>query len=245
MHQRLIVFLGLLAWALSPGRAVAGLTLTSLPGGPGTAKFDVNLSGVPDLASYGVDVLLRIPDASFDATTVSGNPSGTSFSVSTTGGPVVAITLDNGGSSYIFSDNSNFFGDLNTVPGHPDELEVYLSDIDGILNSMGSGLIAAIDVNTSTLAGTLYASIESDPKTLQLLDASGNNVGGYDSIQQRVAQAPPVQVTLSAVPEPSSFGLALLGFGAMLYGVRRGVLGLPGPPSSDVSLDPTCCKVSS
>ena len=61
----------------------------------------------------------------------------------------------------------------------------------------------------------MSASIESDPLTLQLLDSSNNSISEYDAIQQQVAQAPPVQVTLSplsAVPEPSTFGIAMLGF---------------------------------
>jgi hypothetical protein len=222
-----MVILGLVIWAMSQGRAAADLTLTSGPSGSGNSAFDVKISGVPDLASYGMNVLLQLPGVSFDGNSVMGNPGGTSYTVATTTGAVLTITLNTGGPNYIFTDNSNFFGNLNTVPGQPDELEIYLSDF-GTVNSTGSGSIANINVNTSTLTGSLAASIESDSLTLQLLDSTGNPVSQYGTIQQQVAAAAPVDVILSpsaVVPEPSTLGFALLGFVAILYGVRRGWLG--------------------
>jgi PEP-CTERM motif len=233
MTRRYLVLLFLITWALSPERAVAGLTLTAVAAGPGTNTLEVNLTGVPDLAAYGMDVLFQLPGVSFDGRSVSTVISGTSYTVTTTTGTLVAITLDTGGSNYLFIDNSNFFGNLNTVPGQPDELEVYLSDF-GTFNSMGSGFIADINVNTSTLTGVLSASIESDSGSLQLLDSSFNPVSEYDAIQAQVAGTPPVQVTLSpqgSVPEPSTLGMAILGFGVVLHVARNSSLKRPGSAS--------------
>jgi hypothetical protein len=174
-----------------------------------------------------MNVLLELPGVSFDPTSVAGNPSGTSFTVATTAGTLVTITLATGGASYIFTDNSNFFGNLNTVPGQPDGLEVFLSDF-GTNNGTGSGSIAGIAVETSSLTGTLSASIESDTLSLQLLDSSGGSVSQYSTIQQQVAAAPPLAVILtptSIVPEPSTWGVAIVGFGVILYIFRSELWG--------------------
>src|SRR5579875_205449 len=71
MSRGVFMALGLRAWGLWPGTASADLTLSGDLDGPGTSAFRVQIDGVPDLASYRMDVLLELPGVSFLGASVS------------------------------------------------------------------------------------------------------------------------------------------------------------------------------